>query len=91
MDIHESDLDLDEQQTASQKGGSDPLNRDPFWKFVVPTVSNFAWLPESLARAFCAESLDTSPTRLYADPVQCLADLEAIRGLEVRSSECLPH
>ena len=59
----------------AQKGGSDPLNRNPFWKFVVP-VSYFAWLPESLARVFCAESLDTSPTRLYADPVQCLADLE---------------
>ena len=29
----------------SQKGGSDPLNRNPFWKFVVPTVSYFAWLP----------------------------------------------
>ena len=59
----------------SQKGGSDPLNRNPFWKFVVPTVSYFAWL-----RAFCAESLDTSPTRLYADPVQCLADLEGYEG-----------
>ena len=47
---------------------------------MVPTVSYFAWLPESLARAFCAESLDTSPTRLYADPVQCLADLEGYEG-----------
>ena len=43
-------------------------------------ASYFAWLPESLARAFCAESLDTSPTRLYADPVQCLADLEGYEG-----------
>ena len=64
----------------SQKGRSDPLNRNPFWKFVVPTVSYFAWLLESLVRAFCAESLDTSPTRLYADPVQCLADLEGYEG-----------
>ena len=64
----------------AQKGGSDPQNRNPFWKFVVPTVSYFAWLPEGLARAFCAESLDTSPTRSYADPVQCLADLEGYEG-----------
>ena len=61
----------------SQRGGSDSLIRNPFWKFVVPTVSYFAWLPDCLARAFCAESLTTSPARLYADPVQCLADLEA--------------
>ena len=64
----------------SQRGGSDSLIRNPFWKFVVPTVSYFAWLPECLARAFCAESLTTSPTRLYADPVQCLADLEGYEG-----------
>ena len=64
----------------SQKGSSDPQIRNPFWKFVVPTVSYFAWLPECLARAFCAESLATSPARQYADPAQCLADLEGYEG-----------
>ena len=64
----------------SQKGSSDPHIRNPFWKFVVPTVSYFAWLPECLARAFCAESLATSPARQYADPSLCLADLEGYEG-----------
>ena len=64
----------------SQKGGSDPLSRNSFWKFVVPTVSYFAWLPECLARTFCVESLATFSTRLYADSVLCLADLEGYEG-----------
>ena len=58
----------------SHKGSSDPQVCNPFWKFVAPTVSYFAWLPECLARGFCAESLATSPARQYADPSLCLAD-----------------
>ena len=64
----------------SHKGSSDPQARNPFWKFVVPTVSYFAWLPECLARAFCAESLATSQAGQYADPALCHADLEAYEG-----------
>ena len=64
----------------SHKGGCDPQTRNPFWKFVVPTVSYFAWLPECLARAFCAESLATSEARHYADPALCYTDLEEYEG-----------
>ena len=64
----------------SHKGGSDPQARNPFWKFVVPTVSYFAWLPECLAHAFCAESLATSQARQYADPALCHTDLEEYEG-----------
>ena len=43
----------------SSKGGNDPPTRNPFWKFVVPVVSYFAWLPASIAHSFCAEALAT--------------------------------
>ena len=52
----------------------------PFWKFVVPTVSYFAWLPECLAHAFCAESLATSKASHCADPALCYTDLEEFEG-----------
>ena len=52
-----------------------------FWKFVVPTVSYFVWLPECLARAFCAESLATFQAGQYTDPTLCHADLECMKGL----------
>ena len=53
----------------SSKGGNDPATRNPFWKFVVPVVSYFAWLPASIAHSFCAEALDTIPQAQYGRPL----------------------
>ena len=52
----------------STKEGNDPATRNPFWKFVVPVVSFFAWLPPSIAHSFCAEALATISQAQYADP-----------------------
>ena len=41
---------------STTKGGSDPTTRNPFWKFVAPIVSYFAWLPAGIAHSFCAEA-----------------------------------
>ena len=65
---------------SSTTGGSDPMTRNPFWKFVVPTISYFAWLPEGLANTFCAEALATSKYGRYADPACCYHNLEEIEG-----------
>ena len=36
---------------STTKGGADPATKNPFWKFVVPVISHFAWLPESIAHS----------------------------------------
>ena len=64
----------------SSKGGNDPATRNPFWKFVVPVVSFFAWLPASIAHSFCAEALATIPQAQYADPSWSYHDLEDFEG-----------
>ena len=65
---------------SSTKGGSDPTARNPFWKFVVPQISFFAWLPAGIAHAFCAEALAAAPQAQYADPEWCYHNLEEIEG-----------
>ena len=62
------------------KGGADPATKNSFWKFVVPVISHFAWLPESIAHSFCADALGTWPQVTYADPALCYDDLENIEG-----------
>ena len=64
----------------SSKGGNDPATRNPFWKFVVPVVSHFAWLPASIAHSFCAEALATIPQAQYADPSWSYHNLEDFEG-----------
>ena len=65
---------------SSTKGGSDPTTRNPFWKFVIPQISYFAWLPAGIAQAFCGEALATIPQAQYADPSRCYHNLEEIEG-----------
>ena len=65
---------------SSSRGGNDPLTRNPFWKFVVPQISYFAWLPAGIAHSFCAEALATSPQTVYADPAWSYYNLEEYEG-----------
>ena len=65
---------------SSTKGGSDPTTRNPFWKFVIPQISYFAWLPAGIAHAFCAEALATIPQAQYADPTWSYYNLEEFEG-----------
>ena len=64
----------------SSKGGIDPATRNPYWKFVVPVVSYFAWLPSGIAHSFCGEALATIPQAQYADPSWSYHNLEEFEG-----------
>ena len=51
--VHEGDMDPDQQQAFFLQRGKWSSHRNPFWKFVVPQISYFAWLPAGIAHSFC--------------------------------------
>ena len=58
------------------KGGE---SQHKLWKHVLPRQTEFAWLPQDLAEAFCHAALELDPHRQYGKLDNCV-DSQALRA-----------
>ena len=59
----------DDGSVPGSKGGVDTHK---LWKHVLPWSTEFAWLPNKLAEAFCLPALQLDPNRQYGTLAQCV-------------------
>ena len=58
--------------SGSVPGGKGGVDTHKLWKHVIPRSTDFAWLPQEIAEAFCLPALQLEPNRQYGTLGHCI-------------------